>query len=283
MSLDIAFLDTPEARRRVELVLDENLRSLRARTDRLFVVLMICEWCFAIIAAVWISPFTWAGSEPRVHPHIWVATLLVGLVFALPMTMAFIAPGALLTRHLIAIGQALFSSLLIHLTGGRIESHFHIFGALALLAFYRDWTVLVSNSAVVALDHFIRGAFWPESVYGIPDAGQWRWLEHASWVVFEDIFLIYACYQSIRELRTIAERQVVLEATNDFIEEKVRLRTTELLASEERLQASERMIRAIVDAAADGIITIERARFFHVLQAELDRARQVTVCEVAKS
>ena len=30
------------------------------------------------------------------------------------------------------------SALLIHLSGGRIETHFHIFGSLAFLAFYRD-------------------------------------------------------------------------------------------------------------------------------------------------
>ena len=32
----------------------------------------------------------------------------------------------------------LWSGLLIHLTGGRIETHFHVFGSLAFLAFYLD-------------------------------------------------------------------------------------------------------------------------------------------------
>ena len=50
----------------------------------------------------------------------------------------------------IAVGQTLTSALLIHLTGGRIETHFHVFGSLAFLAFYRDWRVLVTASAVVA-------------------------------------------------------------------------------------------------------------------------------------
>ena len=39
----------------------------------------------------------------------------------------------------------LMSALLIHLTGGRIETHFHVFGSLAILAFYRDWRVLDSG------------------------------------------------------------------------------------------------------------------------------------------
>ena len=61
----------------------------------------------------------------------------------------------------------LMSALLIHLTGGRIETHFHVFGSLAILAFYRDWRVLISASAVVTVDHLLRGFFWPQSVYGV--------------------------------------------------------------------------------------------------------------------
>src|SRR5437762_12324173 len=50
----------------------------------------------------------------------------------------------------------LTSALLIHLTGGRIETHFHGFGSLAFLAFYRDWKVLVPATLVVAADHGLR-------------------------------------------------------------------------------------------------------------------------------
>ena len=63
--------------------------------------------------------------------------------------------------------QMLMGALLIHLTGGRIETHFHVFGSLAFLAFYRDWRVLVPATVVVALDHLLRGIFWPQSVYGV--------------------------------------------------------------------------------------------------------------------
>ena len=34
-----------------------------------------------------------------------------------------------------AVGQMLMGALLIHLSGGRIETHFLIFGSLAFLAF----------------------------------------------------------------------------------------------------------------------------------------------------
>ena len=87
----------------------------------------------------------------------------------------------------------LMSSLLIHLTGGRIETHFHVFGSLAFLAFYRDWRVLVSATIVVAADHALRGIYFPQSVFGILTASPWRWVEHAGWVVFEDVILVKMC------------------------------------------------------------------------------------------
>jgi hypothetical protein len=105
----------------------------------------------------------------------------------------------------------LYGALLIHLTGGRIETHFHIFGSLAFLAFYRDWRVLISASAVVAADHLLREMWWPESVYGVAGGLGWRWVEHAWWVVFEDAFLIMSCWQGVAEMRAIAERQACLE------------------------------------------------------------------------
>src|SRR5207302_2795185 len=125
---------------------------------------------------------------------------------SVPILFALWRPGKTLTRHVIAVGQMLTSALLIHVTGGRIESHFHVFGSLAILAFYRDWRVLIPATIVVASDHFFRGVFYPESVYGVVAASKWRFLEHAWWVVFEDVFLITACIRSTQEMRDIPER-----------------------------------------------------------------------------
>ena len=105
------------------------------------------------------------------------------------------------TRHTIAIAQVLFSALLIDLTGGRIETHFHVFGSLAFLAVYGDWPVLIPATMVVAIDHFVRGVYLPQSVYGVLVASPWRWLEHSGWVIFEDTVLIFSCRQSVSELQ----------------------------------------------------------------------------------
>ena len=134
----------------------------------------------------------------------------------------------------------LVSALLIHLTGGRIETHFHVFGSLAFLAFYRDWRVLISASSTVALDHYLRGVYWPASVYGVLAPSWWRWLEHAGWVIFEDFFLITACLQGMREMKEIARRQASVEALHENVEQQVLSRTAALKASEEGYEQAPR-------------------------------------------
>ncbi len=229
-------MDQSISRRASELLLQHE-RAIAVRTDRLFVRLMLSQWVAGIVLAVTVSPMAWAGTSSTPHAHVLTAVLLGGLITLVPVVTARRHPGTLLSRHSIAVGQALTSALLIHLSGGRIETHFHVFGSLAFLAFYRDWKVIVTASAVVALDHMARGIFWPQSVFGVFATSQWRWLEHAAWVLFEDIFLIHSCLHSWSEAQEIALRRATLEGTNEAIEAEVRTRTLELLASNTELQS----------------------------------------------
>ena len=139
-------------------------KTVYSRTDRMFAVLMLLQYFAGIFAAIWISPVTWQGTESSLHMHVWAAVGLGGIISALPIYMAYASPGFWLTRHVVAVGQSLTSALLIHLCGGRIETHFHVFGSLAFLAFYRDWKVLMTATVVIAADHYLRGVFWPRSV-----------------------------------------------------------------------------------------------------------------------
>ncbi len=144
------------------------------------------------------------------------------------------------------------SALLIHLSGGRIETHFHVFGSLAFLSFYRDWRVLVPATIVVALDHALRGIFWPESVFGIVAVSPWRWMEHAGWVVFEDIILVWACVRGDKELTTLAARQAELEATNERVEAEVARQTARLESVSQELIGTAR--RAGMAEIATGVL-----------------------------
>jgi two-component system, sensor histidine kinase and response regulator len=221
-----------------------------AQTDRLFAGLLAFQWMAAIAVALWISPLTWSGATSWTHPHVWAALLLGGLFVSLPIMLALQHPGHAATRHVIAVSQMLMGALLIHLTGGRIETHFHVFGSLAFLAFYRDWRVLVTATLVAGIDHLARGLFWPQSIFGTLAVSVYRSWEHVGWVVFEDVFLIWACQKAVREMSAMAERQAEVEAINASIERTVAERTAQLQSSEARKAA-------ILESAMDSIVSLD--------------------------
>ncbi len=191
------------------------------KTDLAFIILLFVEWLASILTALYLSPQTWIGVQSSVHLHVYAAIFLGGVICLLPCALFFIKRGEAVTRLTIAISQMLFSALLIHLTGGRIESHFHIFGSLAFLALYRDKNVLYTAAAVTTLDHIIRGLYYPQSVFGIINVEEWRWMEHAGWVIFELIFLIYAVGRQQEEMKVMAKTQAEMELFNLVMERGV--------------------------------------------------------------
>jgi hypothetical protein len=201
--------------RRAEERYEAHRGQIMRGTDRLFAALMVGQWVFGVVLALVISPKAWEGKASAVRVHVWSSLLLGAALSSLPVALALLRPGWVVTRHVIAAAQMLWSALLIHLTGGRIETHFHVFGSLGILAAYRDWTVLLTATVVVAGDHLIRGLVWPESVYGIVNPEWWRFLEHAFWVVFAVSFLVMLCLRSLKEMRLIAERGAELEALSE--------------------------------------------------------------------
>ncbi len=222
-------------------------RILR-QTDRVFVILMVAQWAFAIAIALWLSPRSWEGAVSSVHPHVYVALLLGGLIAAPPIIAGTWWPGRTATRYVVAVTQMLMSALLIHVTGGRIETHFHIFGSLAFLAFYRDAAVLLPATVVVVLDHWLRGLYWPDSIYGVMTVSQWRVLEHTGWVLFEIVVLTFYCVRGRRELWRFARRTAEYESSNE-------------------------RYRAIVERAADAIVIFD-ADSRQILECNAEFARQ---------
>src|SRR5579859_1071359 len=122
---------------RADEIFQDQQVALWAKTDRMFAILMPVQWVVGILFAVIVSPRQWSGTMSQVHIHVWTAVVLGGIITALPVALAITQPGKALTRYVIGMGQMLTSALFIHLTGGRIETHFHVFGSLAFLAFYR--------------------------------------------------------------------------------------------------------------------------------------------------
>ena len=215
---------------RAQALFEASSREIARRTDRLLGGLIAFQWAVAFELAVSLSPFMVPAFQHRLYAPLFV-TLWAGGLIALPaMVLALMLPGRVVTRHVVALSQMLMGVLLIRLTGGRVETHFHVFGSLAFLAFYRDWRVLVTGTLLAVVYHLLGGLFWPLSTYGVEAVSGWRWLEYAGWVAFEDIFLIRFCLDSSREMAIGAGRQAKLEAARERIETEGQARATELEA-----------------------------------------------------
>ena len=229
---------------RATAILTGDQRHVFERTDRLFAAMMLFQWAATIVAALCISPR--ASSETQSYARLWTTFCQGGAITLLPLVLVSAAPGRAVTRHAIAAAQMLMSELLIDLTGGQIETHFLIFGALAFLSFYRDWRVLVTASIVTSADYSMGGIFWPQAIYGVLAVDPWRWLEHTGWVLFTDSFLIIFIGQSRQQMATVAARQANLEGVNKRIEGQISQRSVEL-------QNSEEMFRSLSGASPVGI------------------------------
>jgi signal transduction histidine kinase/DNA-binding response OmpR family regulator len=249
--------------RRAGALFGRHAREVARRTDRMFAVLMVIQWIAAVLLACYVSPRAWDGPRSVVHPHVWAAIFLGAAISSLPIFLAIRWPGRQRTRHVIAVAQILFSALLIHVSGGRIETHFHVFGSLAFLAVYRDWRVFIPATLVVVFDHLLRGMFWPESVYGVLTATPWRTMEHGVWVLFEDVVLTLSCLRQVREMHAMALRQAELEAskrslqsvarelraTQAGLERRVADRTSEIAHRNAELAAAHEALKRARDAA----------------------------------
>ena len=207
-------------------------------TDKLFSYLLIVQFIFVNLAVVFISPKTWIGATSEISIHVYTTLVLSVLITFFPLLCIKTDPGSFFTRSVVAISQMIYSALLIHVTGGRIETHFHVFGSLAFLAFYRDPKVILIATLVTALDHGFRNYLYPQSVFGDLLVSSYRWLEHAAWVIFEDVFLLLFIKKTNEEALDLANYEAELELVNSLVEKEVEEKTKDLKIKSQRLEAS---------------------------------------------
>jgi len=92
-----------------------------------------------------------------------------------------------------SLGLVASSAILVHLSGGYIEAHFHFFVVLAVISVYQDWMSYLLAILFVALEHGITGQFVPAAVFNHHDAfaHPWKWaLIHAGFILSESLVLL---------------------------------------------------------------------------------------------
>ena len=93
-----------------------------------------------------------------------------------------------LRAALATVGLIFASAVLVHLSGGFIESHFHFFVMMAVIVLYQDWLPFLLALVSVVVDHGIIGTWAPVMVYNHPGAqhNPWTWaLVHGAFILAE--------------------------------------------------------------------------------------------------
>jgi diguanylate cyclase (GGDEF)-like protein/PAS domain S-box-containing protein len=129
----------------------------------------------AILGMLWAHALALAllvGALGRDRP-------LTAALLAVPVPLFALLGGA---RRLGARGRAVAvslglltaSALLVHVTGGMIEAHFHFFLVVGVVTFYEDWLPLGVASAFVLVHHGVLGTLAPAAVY-MHGGNPWVW------------------------------------------------------------------------------------------------------------
>jgi diguanylate cyclase (GGDEF)-like protein len=97
----------------------------------------------------------------------------------------------------VAATLGLFSSsaILVHLSGGLIEMHFHFFVMVAVVTLYQDWVPFLLAIGYVIVHHGLMGWLFPRDVYNHPAAisDPWTWaFIHGTFIAAESIALLVA-------------------------------------------------------------------------------------------
>lgn len=210
-------------------IFDGHMAEVRQETDRLFVWLLSFQWFTAILITVLLTPYTWVGSESSVHPHVYLTVFFGGFLSLFPIIKILKDPGKIENGYIVCISQLIYTILLVHITGGRVESHFHVFGSLTFLGCYRNKKIIYLGTVIVVADHILRGLYFPMSIYGVPESSLWRAIEHTAWIIFLDIFLLMAIRNKTKMFLLIAQRECALERSIANTERMVKERTSELV------------------------------------------------------
>jgi diguanylate cyclase len=91
------------------------------------------------------------------------------------------------------------SSLLVHLSGGTIEMHFHFFVMVGLITLYQDWMPFGLALAYVVLHHGVLGYLAPATVFNHPAAQR----APVVWALIHGAFVLAACAANLATWRLI--------------------------------------------------------------------------------
>ncbi|MGZ4840254.1 MAG: response regulator [Candidatus Angelobacter sp.] len=217
-----------------------ELRHYR-RIDRFLAKLMLAQWALILVLL-----FVTGRNGPRV---LLSPMLVVAAVVAAGALLAYFVPGLPVTRHTIAVGQMMTSGFLMFLTDGRVETHFHVFVSIAFLALYHDYAVLITATAIFALQHLIGASIGSMAIVSEHNASLWRSAQHTGWVLFEDLVLMVSNHSYLRQNRAACLQTIDLQTSNKRLSNAIQ----ELKSARDSQTLIEDRLRLIVSAIEDAM------------------------------
>lgn len=158
------------------------------RMNRYFLALLTAHIPVSVAMALWF------GSG-------WLSALLMGLIIvAGPAVLHAGWKGQTVTSIAMGTGLMMMGALLVHLSRGMIEMHFHFFVSLALLIVMGRPVVLLASAGTIAVHHLLFWAVMPASLFNY-QAGLGIVVVHAVFVVLQ---VVPSCYiaQTLRQFVT---------------------------------------------------------------------------------
>ena len=140
-------------------------------------------------------------------PALFVFALIQGFAITHAATETLVPLGGALAATVLrgriarscagSVGLMATSAMVVHLSGGAIEAHFHFFVMVPVVALYEDWPPFGLAIGSVLLHHGLLGATAPSAVYSHPAAISSPW----QWAAVHAGFIAGACAASIANWR----------------------------------------------------------------------------------
>ncbi|MEY2477378.1 MAG: hypothetical protein QOG87_2693 [Actinomycetota bacterium] len=103
-----------------------------------------------------------------------------------------------------SLGLVTSSAVLVHLSGGTIEAHFHFFVMVGIMTLYQDWLPFLVAIGYVVLHHAVLGTIAPDQVYNHEAAIA----QPLRWAVIHGSFVLAASVASIVAWRLNEEQSL---------------------------------------------------------------------------
>jgi signal transduction histidine kinase len=174
---------------------------------------------------------------------------------------------------LVALGLLTSSAVIVHLSGGVIEAHFHFFVVIVLLTLYEDWTIFLLAATFVVLHHGVGGVLDPHAIFNHPDAEAhpWRWaLIHGAFIGAAGLSAVVA-WRLNEDLR---DRQVDLIAAKDAALQRAVAAEREIERHAAELERSNRELDQFAAIASHDLSAplVTVAGFLSLLEERFDGA-----------